>query len=89
MKLTSTARLRIVTVALTTILTAGIGTFAAVHTHDRDQGSIDRAISETVRAASDNPNQELSASLYYLDQYSLDLSLYLLSGNNEERSDEA
>ena len=83
MKLTSTARLRIVTVALTTILTAGIGTFAAVHTHDRDQGSIDRAISETVRAASDNPNQELSASLYYLDQYSLDLSLYLLSRDGQ------
>ena len=83
MKISSTARLRIVTIALTTILTAGISSFAAIQSHDQDRELIDRGITEVVRAAANNPQQELSAALFYLDQYSLDLSLHLLSRDGE------
>ena len=83
MKISSTARLRIATIALTTVLAAGIGSYAALHTHSRDIKLIDQGITEAIRAASENPQQELSAALFYLDQYSLDLSLHLLSRDNE------
>lgn len=83
MKISSTARLRIVTITLTTILTAGISSFAAIQSHDQDRELIDRGITEVVRAAANNPQQELSAALFYLDQYSLDLSLHLLSRDGE------
>ena len=83
MKISSTARLRIATIALTTVLAAGIGSYAALHTHSRDINLIDQGITEAIRAASENPQQELSAALFYLDQYSLDLSLHLLSRDNE------
>lgn len=79
MKLTSTSRLRLVTLAITTLLTLGIGGYASVHTYQSDQAKIDARISETIQAARENPGRELSASLFYLDQYSLDLSLFLLS----------
>lgn len=83
MKISSTARLRIASIALTTVLAAGIGSYAALHTHSRDIKLIDQGINEVIRAASENPQQELSAALFYLDQYSLDLSLHLLSRDNE------
>ena len=83
MKISSTARLRIASIALTTVLAAGIGSYAALHTHSRDINLIDQGINEVIRAASENPQQELSAALFYLDQYSLDLSLHLLSRDNE------
>ena len=83
MKISSTARLRIVSIALTTVLAAGVGSYAALHTHSRDIDVIDQAITEVIRAASENPQQELSAALFYLDQYSLDLSLHLLSRDDE------
>jgi two-component system, OmpR family, sensor kinase len=82
-KLSSTARLRIAIIAITTILTVGIGTFAAVNNYQSERADIDSSIAETVQAANDNPTEELSAALFYLDQYSLDLSLFLLSRDGE------
>lgn len=83
MNLNSTARLRLVTVAVTTLLTVGIGGYASIHTYQSDQAKVDSRISETVQAAVENPGRELSASLFFLDQYSLDLSLFLLSRDDE------
>lgn len=83
MKLNSTTRLRLVTVAVTTLLTVGIGGYASIHTYQSDQAIVDSRITETVQAAVENPGRELSASLFFLDQYSLDLSLFLLSRDNE------
>lgn len=83
MKLNSTTRLRLVTVAVTTLLTVGIGGYASIHTYQSDQAIVDSRISETVQAAIENPGRELSASLFFLDQYSLDLSLFLLSRDNQ------
>ena len=79
MNLNSTTRLRLVTVAVTTLLTVGIGGYASVHTYQNDQAKVDSRIEETIQAAIENPGRELSASLFFLDQYSLDLSLFLLS----------
>lgn len=83
MNLNSTTRLRLVTVAVTTLLTVGIGGYASIHTYQSDQAKVDSRITETVQAAIENPGRELSASLFFLDQYSLDLSLFLLSRDNQ------
>lgn len=83
MKLSSTARLRLATIAITTLLTAGIGVFAASQTYSDDRAELSSDINQTIQAAFENPGQELSASLFYLDQYSLDLSLLLLSRDGE------
>jgi len=82
-KLSSTSRLRIVTIAITTLLTAGIGALASVSTFHSDRDRVDSQVSETIQAARENVGQELSAALFYLDQYSLDLSLLLLSRDGE------
>jgi signal transduction histidine kinase len=82
-KLSSTARLRLATIAITTLLTAGIGVFAASQTYSDDRAELSSDINQTIQAALENPGQELSASLFYLDQYSLDLSLLLLSRDGE------
>ena len=83
MNLNSTTRLRLVTIAVTTLLTVGIGGYASVHTYQSDQAKVDSRIEETIQAAIENPGRELSASLFFLDQYSLDLSLFLLSRDDE------
>jgi two-component system, OmpR family, sensor kinase len=79
----STTRLRLVTIVVTTLLTVGIGGYASVHTYQSDQAKVDSRISETIQAAIENPGRELSASLFFLDQYSLDLSLFLLSRDDQ------
>ncbi len=79
MKLSSTARLRIVTLATAILLTAGIGTFVAATNYQNTLGNLDSAISTTINEAHLAPGQELSAALVHIDQFSLDLSLYLLS----------
>jgi len=81
--LNSTTRLRLVTIAVTTLLTVGIGGYASVHTYQSDQAKVDSRITETIQAAIENPGREISASLFFLDQYSLDLSLYLLSRDDQ------
>lgn len=83
MKLTSTARLRLATIVITTLLTAGIGVAAALSTYSNDRRDIDAAINGTIQAAEENSNEELSAGLFYLDQYSLDLSLLLISRDGD------
>ena len=79
MKLTSTARLRIVTISLVTLLTAGIGVFATFHSYDISRQEIDKAINSTILDAASAPNQELSAALFHIDEFSLDLTLALFS----------
>lgn len=79
MKLSSTARLRLVSLATATILTASIGTFITVQSHQSALSTIDSAINSTIDDAAQAPNQELSAALFHLDEFSLDLSLFLVS----------
>ena len=79
MKLTSTARLRIVTVAITTILTASIGSFVTLQSYQNSLSAIDEAINVTVVDAAAAPNQELSAALFHIDEFALDVSLFLVS----------
>lgn len=79
MKLSSTARLRLVTLATTTILTASIGTFITIQSYQSAISTVDSAINSTIDDAAQTPNQELSAALFHLDEFSLDLSLFLVS----------
>ena len=79
MKLTSASRLRLVTLAITFILTAGIGSFLAETNFHDAISTIDSTINDTIVDAQASPSQELSAALFHIDEYSLDLSLYLIS----------
>ena len=79
MKLSSTAKLRLVTLSIATILTASIGTFVTVQSYQSSLRAIDNAINSTVDDAIQAPNQELSAALFHIDQFSLDVSLFLIS----------
>jgi K+-sensing histidine kinase KdpD len=78
-KLTSTTRLRIVTVAITTILTAAIGSFVASQSYNKSIAAIDKSINVTITDAAAAPNQELSAALFHIDEFALDVSLFLVS----------
>jgi K+-sensing histidine kinase KdpD len=71
--------LRIVTLGLVTVLTAGIGAFATYHNYDLERVKIDSKITETIADAAALPNQELSAALFHADEYSLDLTVALIS----------
>lgn len=79
MKLSSTAKLRIVTLAMATIFTASIGTFVTYQSYQNSLSTLDYAINSTVDDAAQAPSQELSAALFHIDEFALDLSLFLLS----------
>ena len=79
MKLSSTAKLRLVTLGIATTLTASIGTLVTVQSYQSSLQAIDTAINSTVDDAIQAPNQELSAALFHIDQFSLDVSLFLIS----------
>ena len=79
MKLTSNARLRIVTIAITTVLTASIGWFIADQGYNKDLRSINSAINSTINDAAQSPHQELSAALFHIEDFSLDVSLFLVA----------
>lgn len=83
MKLSSTAKLRIVTLAIATVFTASIGTFVTYQGYQNTLSTLDEAINTTVDDAAQAPNQELSAALFHLDEFALDLSLFLLSRDGE------
>jgi signal transduction histidine kinase len=78
-KLSTTARLRIVTLAITTILTATIGTFISQQSYSSALRSIDGAINFTIEDAAASPGEELSAALFHIEDYSLDQALFLIS----------
>jgi K+-sensing histidine kinase KdpD len=78
-KLSSTARLRLVTLATAIVLTASIGSFVTVQSYQSELSVVDTSINSTIKDAAQSPNQELSAALFHLDEFSLDLSLYLVS----------
>lgn len=79
MKLTSAARLRLVSIALATVLTGAIGTFLTFQSYQSSISSIDYEINSTIDDAVAAPNQELSAALFHIEEFSLDLSLFLVS----------
>jgi K+-sensing histidine kinase KdpD len=78
-KLTTTARLRIVTLAITTILTATIGAFVSQQSYNNSLQSIDEALNFTIDDAASSPGEELSAALFHIEDFSLDQALFLIS----------
>lgn len=79
MTLSSTAKLRIVTLAIATVFTASIGTFVTYQGYQNSLATLDSAVNGTVDDAAQSPGQELSAALFHIDEFALDLSLFLLS----------
>lgn len=79
MRLSSTAKLRIVTLAIATLFTASIGSFVTYQSYQNSLSTLDSAINSTVADAATAPGQELSAALFHIDEFALDLSLFLLS----------
>ncbi len=64
---------------MATIFTASIGTFVTHQSYQNSLSTLDYAINSTVDDAAQAPSQELSAALFHIDEFSLDLSLFLLS----------
>lgn len=79
MTLSSTAKLRIVTLAIATVFTASIGIFVTYQGYQNSLATLDSAVNGTVDDAAQSPGQELSAALFHIDEFALDLSLFLLS----------
>lgn len=79
MNLTTTARLRIVTLVITTILTATIGAFVSQQSYNNSLQSIDKALNFTIDDAAASPGEELSAALFHIEDFSLDQALFLIS----------
>ena len=61
------------------VLTSGIGIFATIHSYDIARAKIDAQINGTIMDAIESRNQELSAALFHIDEFSLDFTLALLS----------
>jgi two-component system, OmpR family, sensor kinase len=64
---------------MATIFTASIGTFVTYQSYQNSLSTLDYAINSTVDDAVQAPSQELSAALFHIDEFALDLSLFLLS----------
>ncbi len=64
---------------MATIFTASIGTFVTYQSYQNSLSTLDYAINSTVDDAAQAPSQELSAALFHIDEFALDLSLFLLS----------
>lgn len=79
MKFSSATRLRLVSIVTATILTGAIGTFISFQSFQNSISVIDYEIDSTIDDAIAAPNQELSAALFHIDDFSLDLSLFLVS----------
>lgn len=79
MSLSSTARLRIVTLLIVTTLTASIGTLITYQSYRNSISKLDLSINSTVEDAAQSPKQELSAALFHIEEFSLDLSLFLVT----------
>lgn len=79
MKLNSTSRLRLVSLFTAVILTSGIGIFVAETSYNNAIKKIDQNISGTIEDARSSSNQELSAALLHIEEYALDVALYLYS----------
>jgi two-component system OmpR family sensor kinase len=78
-KLTTNARLRIATISITTILTATLGGFITQQSYQSAIATLDRSIETTVADAAQSPHQELSAALFHIEEFSLDVSLLLVA----------
>lgn len=79
MKLNSTSRLRLVSLLATIVLTSGLGLFLAESSYTNSIKQIDQEIAATINDAEASPNQELSAALLHIEEYALDVALYLYS----------
>jgi K+-sensing histidine kinase KdpD len=71
--------LRIVTLVITTILTATIGAFVSQQSYNNSLQSIDKALNFTIDDAAASPGEELSAALFHIEDFSLDQALFLIS----------
>jgi K+-sensing histidine kinase KdpD len=71
--------LRLVSLLTTVVLTSGIGLFVAETSYKNAINKIDHNISSTIEDAQSSSNQELSAALLHIEEYSLDVALYLYS----------
>lgn len=83
MKLSNSARIRLVTVFLSTFLTLGIGIYSAAHTVSSQISKVDKNLSLVIDSVRSNVNQPLGAALFTAQQNSLDIALLLLTHDGE------
>ena len=84
MKLSQASRISLVTLFLLTIFTVGIGSFSLQHSRDEEIGKIDYSLNFIAQSAIDNSNQAVAASLYAIEQFSIDATLTLITDEGTE-----
>ena len=80
MKLSQASRVSLVTIILLTLFTVGIGSFSLRHSRDEEIGKIDYSLNFIAQSAIDNREQSVAASLYAIEQFSIDATLTLKIG---------
>jgi K+-sensing histidine kinase KdpD len=83
-KLKTSTRISIVTVLIVTLLSGGIGGFAAIQSRDSEIRAIDDTIATVIKTAIQNPSQPIGAALFAVEEISADATLTLLSRDGNE-----
>ena len=84
MKLSQASRISLVTIILLTLFTVGIGSFSLRHSRDEEIGKIDYSLNFIAQSAIDNREQSVAASLYAIEQFSIDATLTLITDERTE-----
>ena len=84
MKFKTSTRISIVTVIILTLLTGGIGGFAAIQSRDSEISEIDNTIAVVIDTATQNPTQPIGAALFAVEEINADATLTLFSRDGSE-----
>jgi two-component system OmpR family sensor kinase len=83
-KLSQSSRIGIVTIIFLTIFSVGIGSVTVRHSRDEEIKKVDRSLNFIAQSALNNPDQAVGASLYAIEQSTIDATLALLTDDGTE-----
>lgn len=84
MKLSQSSRIGLVTIVFLTIFTVGIGSVTVRHSRDEEIKKVDSSLNFIAQSALNNPDQTVGASLYAIEQSTIDATLALLTDDGSE-----
>jgi len=83
-KLSQSSRIGLVTIVFLTIFTVGIGSVTVRHSRDEEIKKVDYSLNFIAQSALNNPDQTVGASLYAIEQSTIDATLALLTDDGSE-----
>jgi hypothetical protein len=83
-KLSQSSRIGLVTIVFLTIFTVGIGSVTVRHSRDEEIKKVDCSLNFIAQSALNNPDQTVGASLYAIEQSTIDATLALLTDGGGE-----